>query len=54
MDQWTEVTRKHLKFEYIITEELRPLVGDKIKHVLRDIIVSGDGTIKDIKYVVLD
>jgi len=54
MTKWTELCRTHHRTETIITEELRPLVGDRIKHVLRDLIIGGDGHIVDIKYVVLD
>ena len=53
-DEWVELSRKHYKFGYVITEELRPLVGERIKHVLRDVIIGSDGHIADIKYVVLD
>ncbi len=61
MTEWTELCRTHHRTETVIpeeetviTEELRHLVGDRIKHVLRDLIIGGDGHIVDIKYVVLD
>lgn len=54
MTEWTELCRMHHRTETIITEELRPLVSDRVKHVLRDIIIGSDGRIVDIKYVVLD
>ena len=54
MTEWTELCRMHHRTETIITEELRPLVSDRVKHVLRDIIIGSDGRIVGIKYVVLD